>query len=562
MEPPKRRLSSGLDRTPKRQRQEHPAPSKQLILLRHHQTAVHTYVKRAWLLDCPGEIVDTICTFLERNDFLTFRSASKILHQKTLFHLNNRHLKEKRVFLSPTSRRGLGSLVELVDFPEFARRVHEVTLYIRDCSFLWASEIYGEAATRPGEGRWAQHFNHTPMELGKRAVDQALLLICLQKLPELEYICFEDFPESSENGQEDLTCATTSAVSNPNGDDFEDCFSPLLRDVTKWNSFNADPTQFVVGVQRVTTSEPPLPGAFVNLHHCNKCEKPARIGQCIHLDMFVRALTVMAVDKDHLFQLLHYYDVPACAKTFTMTHIWDDARGALSTQTSCLNLREIRHLGSVRLPELTHKPVYFLLRRLWKSAPNLEILYLGGQTPNVDPPWYNGHVSPHEPWARTFSATHLRGMGLTNVLVHIKAVEGVLARYAGTLTSLVFHGAQLVRSSRSIQNFLGTLRGCMALEHLYWHAVCVVQTDGGHGEQLFELEGVDAVCFGDEESCLELATFFENKGGMGRWAWCGLGVEVPEPERRRDITGWLFEGEEVVAEGVAWMQAEVGVLGW
>ncbi|KAF2501948.1 hypothetical protein BU16DRAFT_554008 [Lophium mytilinum] len=565
MEPLKRRLSSATTSASasKRQRQDFPpATSTKLILLRPHLTAVYTYVKKAWLLDCPGEILDSISTFLERNDFLAFRSACKTIHLKTLFHLNHRHLKEKRISLSPTSRRGLDSLVELVNFPEFARRVHTVTLSIRDCSFLWASEIYGEAATRHGEGRWAQHFNHTPMELGKRAVDQALLLISLQKLPELEYINFEDVPRNSSNGQELITSANELANPNPNGDDFEDSFPPLLRDVTKKNGYRSDPSLFVDGVQRATTNDRPLPDTFVNLQHCNKCRKPARIGQCIHLNMFVRALTVIAVDKDHVLQLLHYYDVPPCAKSFTMTHIWDDARGTLSAQTPCLKLREIRHWASGRLPEVTHKPVYFLLRRLWKSAPNLEILYLGGPTPNVDPPWYNSHISPHEPWARTFSATHLRGVGLTNILLHINAVEGILTRYAGTLTSLVFHGAQLVRSSRSLRDFFGTLGGCTALDHLYWQAVCVVQTNGGHGEELFELDGVDAMCFGDEESCRELAEFFENNGGIRSWAWCGHGVDVPEPERRRDLTGWLFEGEEAVAEGVAWMQTEVGVLGW
>ncbi|KAF2817998.1 uncharacterized protein BDZ99DRAFT_470925 [Mytilinidion resinicola] len=168
----------------------------QMIHLRTHLMAIHTYVRRPWLLNCPAELIDLVAKFLSRNDFLSFRTACKDVHQKTLYHLNNSHLLEKKVAMTTNSRAGLASLIELAHYPDFASRIRKVTIHIETSTFVWGTalaplcDLYGDRK----HGYWTQHFNHPRLELEQRSVDLTLLLICLRLLPALDTFEITDLP--------------------------------------------------------------------------------------------------------------------------------------------------------------------------------------------------------------------------------------------------------------------------------------------------------------------------------------------------------------------------------
>ncbi|KAF2501949.1 hypothetical protein BU16DRAFT_554009 [Lophium mytilinum] len=291
----------------------------QIILYRQHLTSIHAYVRRPWILECPGELIDLIAKFLPRNDFLSFRGLCKSIHEKSLHHLRNTHLIEKRVVLASSSRAGLNSLIDLLYHPQFASLVRKVTIHIEDSSFIWANNL--SAVGKYGNGnldRWMQHFNHPRLEPEQRFVDLVLLLRCLQKLPGLETINITDIRsgwvhdgiENAKKHSEFLISATTRQIEADGG--IYAC--PLL--------LGTDGVRYSVA------------------NFCKKCNRLIEVPQCFHFHAIVDALLTLSRTQIDVCTNLGQYDIP---RSFVNVLVKDLKKGTLRVPYQpCLPaLREI-----------------------------------------------------------------------------------------------------------------------------------------------------------------------------------------------------------------------------
>ncbi|KAF2817997.1 uncharacterized protein BDZ99DRAFT_470924 [Mytilinidion resinicola] len=527
------------------------------ISKRPHDIAVHTYIRRSWLLNCPGEIVDLISQHLSRSDFLEFRSTCKDIHQKTLYRLNNIHLPNKTLTLASNSRAGLNSLVGLAGHQKFAARVRQVTIQVQDSSFLWGKEIsplqhyFGDPALAFEEGLWTQHFNNPSMQMEQRAIDLAIVLVCLSKLTALKTVELIDIPsgwipvqhaqarkdlqEAKKAVKKSKSAIGTSNVHVQNGGPHPGTADDRL-------SRAAQLYKKVMENSRAGEAGKPV-GAYtpysITTKHCGICKRPPfknrASKKCIHFQVFLDALVLLARSQSDLVWSMGVYQLPS-----TMANHVAHALGSLLPTTFKLHgLLEIsykiyRHKGIDDLlptdgPLVAHNFIFKLLG----ASTILQRLSIDGADVAHRPSKTHRLCGPVGSRLATGS---LSTLVLQDLKLSAPELVTLFVRYATTLSTIHLEGVCLVSQLNTWSAALSYLLTNKApLKEVFIHASKICW-------------GVDSwgmVVFGDTVSKAELKGIQYRPGHFLKWRQRGR--EAPHQEMNRDLVGWRFCGPSITA---------------
>ncbi|KAF2502146.1 hypothetical protein BU16DRAFT_554220 [Lophium mytilinum] len=508
-----------------------------LIPKRPHDIAVHTY-------------------HLSRSDFLEFRSTCKDIHQKTLYRLNNFHMPNKTLALASNSRAGLNSLVGLAGHQKFAARVRKVTIQVQDSTFLRGEIIapfqyyFGDPSLAFEEGLWTQHFNNPSMQMDQRAVDLAIVLVCLSMLPALETIELVDLPSpwipvqharAWKNLQE-----AKKAVEKPWS--AVRALRNLGRDSGPYPSTDNDRLSRATRLYKNITENSRAGEAgkpvgdytpySITTRHCGICNQPPfqdrTWGKCIHFQVFLGALDLLAQSKSDLIWSMGVYQLPLTTVGY-ITRCSDNSFPRKFTLDGLLEIvyKISHHKGSDdMLPNDGLATIHNFILKLFGASTVLHTLSIDGADGTHFPSKTHRLCGPV---ASRLASDSLSTLLLQDFKLSALDLNNLFKRYATTLSTVHLKGVCLVCQYDAWSPVLSTLLTSKApLEELFIHAPTLSSAPNGWWGM---------VVFGDDVSEAELkAARF--RGGRFR-TWRQIGQDAPHQEVNRDLVGWRFCGPDV-----------------